>query len=337
MPARIYTDKDADISIIQGKTVVFIGYGNQGEAQALNLRDSGVKNIVIGNQDDEYKKKAVKDGFQVKGIKEAAALADVLLLLIPDEVQPKVFNEQVGPHLKKGANVVVASGYNVMFNLLNIPNGVDVTMAAPRMIGAGVRSRFLSKQGYPCFVSVEKDETGTAHNVVLSLARGIGATRFGAIESSCKEETALDLLAEQAIFPAILSAFRTAYEVLSEAGYSDEAILTDMYLSGEPAEIMERAAQVGLLGQMQFHSRTSQYGQLRALLNDDGAAQKKQFAKVLHEDILSGKFASHWSEVTADGEERLNKLKEVIGSASVFHAEAKVLAKFNHAENNNLH
>lgn len=177
-------------------------------------------------------------------------------------------------------------------------------------------------------MSVEHDASGNAWPLILSVARGIGATLMGAIESSAIEEAGIDLFAEQALFPAVWVAYRVAYEVLSKAGFSDEAILTDMYLSGEPAEIMERAAKDGIMGQMKFHSRTSQYGQLRAMLNDDGQSFRETFRKVLNDDILSGKFAKHWSEVTADGEKRLNEMIEKASEDPVLSAEKRVLDRY---------
>src|SRR5437660_3325727 len=143
MSTTIYYDADADFSIVQNKRLTFIGYGNQGAAQAKNLRDSGVSEILIGNRDDAYKEDALADGFQVVSIPEAAAWGDVVFLLIPDEEQPEVFREQIAPHLKPGSTLVIASGYNVAFHLLNLPDSIDVVMVAPRMIGAGVRERYL--------------------------------------------------------------------------------------------------------------------------------------------------------------------------------------------------
>jgi ketol-acid reductoisomerase len=221
MSTPIYYDQDADLSIVQAKRLAIIGYGNQGAAQSQNLRDSGVTELLIGNRDDAYKDAAIASGFQVVSIPEAAAWGDVVFLLIPDEDQPQVFREQITPHLRVGTTVVVASGYNVAFQLFDLPTSIDVIMVAPRMIGAGVRERYLRGEPYPCFVSVERDVSGNAFKLALSIARGIGATRGGAILSSAREEAALDLFSEQAIWPVILVAFRTAYQVLHQAGFSD--------------------------------------------------------------------------------------------------------------------
>jgi ketol-acid reductoisomerase len=219
MSTPIYHDKDADLSIVQTKRLAFIGYGNQGAAQSQNLRDSGVSEILIGNRDDAYKNAAIADGFSVVSIPEAAVWGDVVFLLIPDEVQPQVFHEQIAPFLQTSATLVVASGYNVAFQLFDLPDSIDVIMVAPRMIGTGVRQRYLHGDTYPCFISVERDASGSAFKLALSIALGIGATRGGAILSSAREEAALDLFSEQAIWPVIMAAFRTAYKVLLEAGF----------------------------------------------------------------------------------------------------------------------
>ena len=327
MSTLIYYDADADLSIVQTKRLAFIGYGNQGAAQAKNLRDSRVREILIGNREDEYREAAIADGFQVGSIPEAAAWGDVVFLLIPDEEQPAVFREQIAPHLRRGSTLVVASGYNIAFNLFDLPGSVDVVMVAPRMIGAGVRERYLRREPYPCFVSVEREVSGNALKLALSIARGIGATRGGAIGSSAREEAALDLFSEQAIWPVILAAFRGAYEVLHEAGFSDEAILYEMYLSKEPVEVFDRIAEQGLFGQLPLHSHTSQYGQLRALAADDGASLRERFERVLEDDILSGRFAREWSDVQAKGQERLEQLRAEALKSSIARAEAKVRNK----------
>src|SRR5438105_15333074 len=162
MSTLVYFDADADLSIVQNRRLAFIGYGNQGAAQSKNLRDSGVREIIIGNREDAYKEAAIADSFRVVPIAEASAWEEVVFLLIPDEEQPQVFREQIAPYLQAGATLVVASGNNVAFNLFDLPDATDVIMVAPRMIGAGVRERYLRKEPYPCFVSVERAGSANA-------------------------------------------------------------------------------------------------------------------------------------------------------------------------------
>ncbi len=324
MSTPIYHDSDADLSIVQNKRLAFIGYGNQGAAQAKNLRDSGVREIVIGNRDDDYKYAAIADEFRVLSIAEAAAWGDVVFLLMPDEYQPQLFSEHISLHMRPGTALVIASGYNIAFNLLPLPGNIDVVMVAPRMIGAGVRERYHRGKPYPCFISVERDVTGEALPLALSIARGIGATRGGAIQSSAREEAALDLFSEQAVWPTIIVAFQQAYEVLHQAGFSDEAILYEMYLSKEPAEVFERMAEQGLFGQLTLHSHTSQYGQLRAAAADNGTWLRDRFKHIL-DDILSGSFAREWSNVQAKGEERLEQMRAEALTGPFAQAEKRVI------------
>lgn len=324
-PAQVFTDDDADPTALDETVVAVLGFGNQGAAQAQNLRDSGVR-VVVGNQDDDYRERAVAAGFEPVPLAEAARAGQVVLLLIPDEVQPAVFRAQVAPQLTAGDTLVVASGYNWTFDLLDVPTDVDVVMVAPRMIGEAVRARYLSGAGYPCFVSVERDASGAAQRRALGIARAIGGTAGGAVASSAREEAALDLFSEQAIWPAILDVLRSAYDVLADAGFSDEAVLYEMYLSAEPAEIFARVADSGLLEQLRVHSQTSQYGQLRAVaaLAAEGGPLPERFARVLHEDILSGAFAAEWSDGNDAAERRLTDLRNRAAELPIALAERAV-------------
>ena len=315
----------ADLHPLPDRTVAVLGYGNQGAAQAQNLRDLGVTPL-IGNREDDYHPAAVEAGFEVLAIADAAARADVALLLTPDEVQPDLVRDEVAPGLRAGDTLVVASGYNWHFGLLEVPEGVDVVMVAPRMIGAAVRDRFVDRSGFPCFVSVERDATGGAWDTTRALARGIGGTLGGAVVSSAREEAALDLFSEQAIWPAVIDALRTARDVAIEAGFSEEAVLEELYLSAEPAEVFAHMARDGLFGQLGLHSRTSQFGQLRALdaLSRDDALRTR-FARVMHDDILSGDFAREWSRPEAGG--RLDTMRAEADASALGRAEAEVRAR----------
>jgi ketol-acid reductoisomerase len=306
-------------------------YKITGRAQAMNLRDSGVKSVTIGNIDDEYKQTAIEDGWSPVSISEATAGAEVILLLIPDEVQQEVWKTSIKDHIAKDhrTTLVVASGYAVAFNLLDIPEQMDVVMVAPRMIGAGVRDRFLAQEPYPCFVSVEKDSSEEALAVALSVSAGIGAmtkARGGkVVSSSCREEAAIDLFAEQALWPAINTCFLQAFDTLKAAGFSEEAILHDMYLSKEPAEVFERAATVGFFHQLKFHSKTSQFGQLRGTKqNPNKEIVRQQFEKVLHKDILSGDFANFWSGALAEGASELDGLWNEVEEEPIAKAEKTI-------------
>ncbi|KAF8905547.1 hypothetical protein CPB84DRAFT_1814170 [Gymnopilus junonius] len=330
--AKIYYDSDADLSLLRDKQIVFLGFGNQGAAQAQNLRDSGIMNdkILIANRADSYAKDAQSKGFIVEhDFEKAAIVADILFLLIPDQVQPNIFNEKFAPNLKPTATIVIASGYNVFFKRLSFSPQQDVVMVAPRMIGSSVRSLYQKGKGYPCFVSVEQDGTGSGLSIALALSRAIGATKAGAIASSAYEETAMDLLAEQALWPNIIMLFREAFSVLKEAGCSDEALCYEMWMSKEPAEIFERAAEDGFIGQLKHHSTVSQYGQLNGALALDGEPARAHFKDILYNQILNGKFAEHLSKIEPDLEKDglqnpLNQLYAKAEETELVQAEKRV-------------
>ncbi|KAK9319976.1 ketol-acid reductoisomerase [Lipomyces orientalis] len=338
-PANIFYDDDADISLVKGKTILFIGYGNQGRAQALNFRDTlkyakTDATILIANLKDSYAARAHEDGFEVtQDWAKATALADVIFLLIPDQVQPKLFNSKIGPSMKPGATVVVASGYNVFYKLLDVPKGANVVMAAPRMIGTSVRSRFVSNAGYPCFVSVEQDATGNAHELALAISRGIGATKAGAIESSAREETLIDLFAEQALWPTVINAFTEAYKLLRANGCSDEALVHELYYSMEPAEIFEKCAEDGFVKQLVYHSKVSQFGQLNGALSLDGSEFVSRFQKVLKHQIIEGEFMRNFSKMEKAGtlDKELESLFERAGKTELALGEKLVFERLGHS------
>ena len=308
--AEIYHDDAADLSLLEDQTVALIGYGNQGRAQALNLRDSRV-NVIVGNIRDRAGAAAKEDGFPVSNIAEACEQADVVMLLIPDEIMPEIFKTYVAPNLAPGNMVVFASGYNIAFNLITPPDYVDVTLVAPRMIGVGVRETYVSRSGFPSFVGVHHDATGNAKARMLAIAKGIGSTRAGCIEMSMHDEATLDLFTEQAFGPAFGRVLMTAIELLIEAGYPPEAVLLELYLSGELAYSFDKMREVGMMKQMDFHSRTSQYGTVTRSARFMELAEpiKEQMSAVL-EEIRSGSFADEWSNQQPTATALFEKIRE---------------------------
>ena len=293
--ATIYHDEDADTAILQGHTVAILGYGNQGSAQARNLRDSGV-DVIVGNIDDAYRQQAVADGFDVLPIAEASARADLLFLLTPDEVMPEVYEQQVAPHLQPGDLLDFAHGYNIAFDLITPPPFVDVVFIAPRMIGAGVRDSYVSGEGFASFVGVHQDATGSAKPRMLALAKALGSTRAGCLEMSMRDEATLDLFTEQAFGPAFGRVLMTAIDTLVDAGYPPEAVLMELYLSGELAYSFLKLRELGALKQHELHSHTSQYGTISRsprYFDLDPLLQQKMRESL--EEIRSGAFAREWS------------------------------------------
>jgi len=309
--ATIYHDQDADLGALEGETLAIIGYGNQGRSQALNLRDSGLQ-VIVGNIGDASRDRARDDGFEAYDIAEACRRADGILLLVPDEVMPEVYTEHVAPHLERGNLLDFASGYNVAFGLIEPPKEVDVVMVAPRMIGPGVRDTFLRGQGFPSFVGVHQDATGRARQRMLALAKAMGSTRAGCIDMSLHDEASLDLFTEQGFGPAFGQVFQSAIHLLVDAGYPPEAVLLELYLSGEMAYTFEKMREVGMMKQMDFHSQTSQYGSITrgAKFLHLQQPMRETMEQVL-ETIRSGEFAREWSGDRERSLQTLEKLKKL--------------------------
>lgn len=307
----IFHDEDASEEAIRGQTIAILGYGNQGSAQAQNLHDSGL-NVIVGNIEDAYREDALAHGFNVVPIAEAAARAEVLFLLTPDEVMPEVYEKHVAPHLEPGDLLNFAHGYNVAFGLITPPDFVDVVMIAPRMIGAGVRDSYRSGEGFPSFVGVHQDATGQAKTRMLALAKALRSTRAGCLEMSFADEATLDLFSEQAFGPAFGRVMMTAIDTLVEAGYPPEAVLMELYLSGELAYSFMKIRELGMLKQHELHSHTSQYGTIsRSPRYFDLDPILKQKMQESLEEIRSGAFAKEWSSDRAEKLELIRKARAI--------------------------
>lgn len=309
---QVYHDEDANLSWLEGKQIAVVGYGNQGCAQALNLRDSGLQ-VLVGNRDDEFAERAREDRFQVLSIEAAAAEADLLMMLIPDEVAPEIFDREIAPHLDKGNVVVFATGYNIAFGFITPPPSVDVVLVAPRMIGAGVRDLYVSGRGFPSFIGVAQDYSGSARSIALALAKGIGSTRTGVVEVTFAQEAELDLFTEQCFGPAFGHVLTTAVNLLLEEGYPPEAVLLELYMSGEFAYTLGKIAELGLVGQSTLHSRTSQYGSMSRGVRFMLPELRVKMMEGL-EEIRSGQFAQEWAAEQAAGAPTLEALREAAQS-----------------------
>jgi ketol-acid reductoisomerase len=315
----VIRDADADLQPLLQRPVAIIGYGNQGRAQALNLRDSGVP-VLIGSIADSSAARARQDGFEVLDIGSASARGDVLALLIPDEVQREVYEREVAAQLRPGQVLVFAHGYNIHFGLIRPPATVDVIMVAPRMIGINVRRSFERGSGVPAYLAVAQDASGSARRIALAWAKGIGATRAGVLDTTFAQETELDLFAEQGVWPIIMRDLLMSYEVLVEAGFPPEMVALELYGSGEAAEIFRQMARVGVIEQMRLHSQTSQYGTLSRgprMLPDE---TRERLRETLRE-IRSGVFATEWSAEQAGGYRRFDALREAAHAHEINRAE----------------
>lgn len=302
----VYRDADAHLSFLDGKRVVIIGYGNQGRAQGLNLRDSGISTTIATLSDSSLDRARV-DGFDPIPIKGCGKAGDVLMLLIPDEVQRRVYDNELAADMGPGKVLCFGHGYNFHFGYIAPPPEVDVVLLAPRMIGAAVRSAFSAGKGAPAYVAVGQDGSGEAREIMLALAKGIGATRAGAIELTFEQETLIDLFMEQTLMPIFTRSMTWAFDILTDAGIHPGVVTLEMYGSGEMAEVFQACAKIGFWKQLQFHSRTAQFGELSRKDRVMPESVRDTMVDIL-EKISSGTFAREWAADAEAGFPRYNAL-----------------------------
>lgn len=308
---RIFYDEEADVSALAGETVAVIGYGIQGRAQALNLRDSRLA-VIVGNRDDDYRRRAEADGFTVLDPADAAARGDVVVLLVPDEVQPEVYATAVGPGLSPGKALVFAHGFAIRYGLIEPPADVDVLLVSPRMPGGYLRERYLAGSGVPAFVDVHRDATGRAWPRALALAKALGLTRAGVMPITFAEETELDLFTEHYLYPLIIGAIEAAFAALVDNGYTPEAALMELYGSGEVGEVLLTASKVGLYTMLDRNaSPACQFGIYTHKDRLITAEQRRQIQSII-DAIKSGAFAR---ELVADGQDGHARLKALASAA----------------------
>lgn len=307
MAATIFYNDDADLSLIQGRTVAVIGYGSQGHAHALNLRDSGVKVIVGLSEGSKSRAKAEAEGLRVATVAEAAAEADVIMILTPDQVQAKVYAESIEPNLKPGNALFFAHGFNIRFGYITAPEGVDVAMVAPKGPGHTVRREFEAGRGVPALVAVEKDASGEALALALSYAKALGATRAGVIKTTFTEETESDLFGEQAVLCGATSQLvQYGFEVLTEAGYQPEIAYFEVL--HELKLIVDLMIEGGIAKQRWSISDTAEYGDYvsgpRVI-----SPEVKENMKAVLADIQNGNFAKRFMEDQAAGGPEFKELR----------------------------
>jgi ketol-acid reductoisomerase len=318
--ATMFYDKDADIQLIRSRKVAVMGYGSQGHAHALNLKDSGVDVMVGLPSTSKSVEKARAAGLTVKTIAEAAQWADVIMILLPDQHQAKVYDAEIKPHLTAGKMLMFAHGFAVRFSWIVPPKDVDVTMVAPKAPGHRVREVFTEGGGTPALLAVHQDVTGNGRATALAYARGIGCTRAGVIETTFAEETETDLFGEQAVLCGGTSALvKAGFETLIEAGYQPEiAYFECMHELKLIVDLMYRG---GLAYMRHSVSETAEYGDYMAgsrIVTDETKATMRQILK----EIQSGEFAKNWIQENETGcvnfkamqERDRNHPVEIVGS-----------------------
>jgi len=291
--AKIYYDADASLEPLRGKTIAVIGYGSQGRAQALNLRDSGLR-VVVGLRSEGRSYEVAKaDGFEPVPMEVAAERGDVILMLVPDVPMAEVYSRYVEPHLKPGKTLVFAHGYNVHFGRIRPPKDVNVVLVAPKSPGPLLRQKFLEGKGVPALVAVHNDATGEAKSIALAIAKGLGCTRAGVIETTFAEETETDLLGEQAVLVGgVMELIKKGFEVLVENGYQPE--LAYFEVCNELKLIVDLIYSGGLMGMLRAVSDTAKYGGLTVGPRIVDEHVKENMRRALRA-IRSGEFERSWT------------------------------------------
>jgi ketol-acid reductoisomerase len=308
MTAEVFYDDDADLSIIQGKKVAVIGYGSQGHAHSLSLRDSGVEVVVGLKEGSKSRVKAEEQGLEVKTPAEASAWADVIMVLAPDTAQRKIYTESIEPNLTAGKALFFGHGLNIRFELIKPPADVDVAMVAPKGPGHLVRRQYVDGKGVPALIAVEQDATGGAQALALSYAKAIGGTRAGVIKTTFKEETETDLFGEQAVLCGGTAALvQTGFEVLTEAGYAPEIAYFECL--HELKLIVDLMYEGGISRMRYSVSDTAEFGDYVSGPRVINAGVKQEMKKILAE-IQSGEFTKALIADDENGGPRLKQFRK---------------------------
>jgi len=307
---RVYYDRDADLNLIKSKKLVIVGYGSQGRAHALNLKDSGAKEIRIALREGSASaKKAQIDGFEVMNVADCAKWADLMMMATPDELQADIYKEHIHDNLRDGSAIAFAHGLSVHFGLIETRPTIDVVMIAPKGPGHTVRSEYQRGGGVPCLIAVEQDASGNAHDLALSYACGVGGGRSGVIETSFKEECETDLFGEQAVLcGGLVELIRAGFETLVEAGYAPEMAYFECL--HEVKLIVDLIYEGGIANMNYSISNTAEWGEYvsgpRVITPQTKAAMKEILG-----DIQAGKFTSEWMQEYRAGSARFKGIRRL--------------------------
>ncbi|NHK27841.1 ketol-acid reductoisomerase [Parvularcula flava] len=290
---KVFYDDDTDVTLIANKKVAIVGYGSQGRGHTLNLKESGVKNIVVAlKEGSSTRKKCEADGVDVMNVAEAAEWADVIMMLTPDELQKDIYRDHIEQHMKPGKTLAFAHGLNIHFKLIEVPKDIDVIMIAPKGPGHTLRSQYEAGNGLPCLIAVHQDASGSAKDLALSYAGAIGGGRAGIIETNFREECETDLFGEQAVLcGGLVELIRAGFETLTEAGYSREMAYFECL--HEVKLIVDLIYEGGISNMNYSISNTAEYGEYKTgprLITEETKAEMKRVLK----DIQEGKFVRDW-------------------------------------------
>ncbi|MDR0820326.1 MAG: ketol-acid reductoisomerase [Endomicrobium sp.] len=323
--ARMYYENDADLSLLKGKTIAVLGYGSQGHAHALNLKDSGLNVIVAQRPGGDNYKKAIEDGWKPVSVAEAVKQADWVHILLPDEVQKKVWEEDIKPNIKKNAILNFAHGFNIRFKQIIPTPDLDVIMIAPKGPGHLVRRQYEEGKGVPCLIAVEQNASGKAKDLALAYAKGIGGTRGGVLETTFAEETETDLFGEQVVLcGGLVELINSGFETLVAAGYQPEIAYFECL---HEVKLIVDLIFEGGFGKMNYSvSDTAEYGEYvsgKRIITD---STREEMKKVLA-DIQSGKFANNWLEENRVGRPFFKKERKDVSERMVEQVGARLRSK----------
>ncbi|WP_394690060.1 ketol-acid reductoisomerase [Hoeflea sp.] len=313
---RVYYDADADLNLIKSKKVAIIGYGSQGRAHALNLKDSGATNVAVAlRAGSATAKKAEADGFKVMTVAEAAAWADLMMMATPDELQADIYKNEIAGNIRDGAAIAFAHGLNVHFGLIEPKDTVDVVMIAPKGPGHTVRGEYVKGGGVPCLIAIHHNASGNAHDLALSYACGVGGGRSGIIETNFREECETDLFGEQVVLcGGLVELIRAGFETLVEAGYAPEMAYFECL--HEVKLIVDLIYEGGIANMNYSISNTAEWGEYVTgprIITDETKAEMK---RVLH-DIQTGKFTSDWMQEYRSGAARFKGIRRMNDSHQI--------------------
>jgi len=306
---KMFYEKDADVDLIKSKKVAIFGFGSQGHAHALNLKDSGVNDVAVAlREGSSSKKKAESQGLRVMSLSDAAEWADVVMILTPDELQAQIYKNHIEQRVKEGTSIAFAHGLNIHFNLINARKDLDVFMIAPKGPGHLVRSEYQKGGGVPCLMAIHKDSSGKARDLALSYAVAIGGGKSGIIETTFKEECETDLFGEQTVLcGGLVELIKNGFETLVEAGYSPEMAYFECL--HEVKLIVDLIYEGGIANMNYSISNTAEYGEYvsgKKIINND---TKKRMKEILG-DIQSGKFAKQWMDECKNGQKNFLKMRK---------------------------
>jgi len=306
---KMFYEKDADVDLIKSKKVAIFGFGSQGHAHALNLKDSGVNDVIVAlREGSSSKKKAESQGLRVMSLSDAAEWADVVMILTPDELQAQIYKNHIEQRVKEGTSIAFAHGLNIHFNLINARKDLDVFMIAPKGPGHLVRSEYQKGGGVPCLMAIHKDSSGKARDLALSYAVAIGGGKSGIIETTFREECETDLFGEQTVLcGGLVELIKNGFETLVEAGYSPEMAYFECL--HEVKLIVDLIYEGGIANMNYSISNTAEYGEYvsgKKIINSDTKMRMKEILS----DIQSGKFAKQWMDECKNGQKNFLKMRK---------------------------